>query len=90
LTGKEAVMSYRLSVDRFEGREKEIAVLVGEDDVVLNVPRALLPADVGAGDIVTLTLARDAEAIEAVAAEARELTAELKARDPNPGGDVSL
>lgn len=81
-------MPHRMSVDRFEGRDKEIAVLVGEDDVVLNIPRALLPDDVSAGDVVTLTFARDAEATEALAAEAAQLATELKARDP--GGDVAL
>ena len=81
-------MTHRMSVDRFEGRDKQIAVLVGEDDAVLNVPRALLPDGVQPGDVVTLTLGRDAVATEALAAETRALQADLAARDP--GGDLSL
>jgi hypothetical protein len=79
---------HRLSVDRFEGRDKEIAVLVGEDDVVVNLPRALLPEDVRAGDVVTLALDRDAGATAALVAETKALQDELEARDP--GGDVAL
>ena len=81
-------MSRRWNVDRFEGRDKEIAVLVDDEGVTVNIPRALLPDEVGAGEVVTITIARDAEATAAVAAEAEQLAAELKATDP--GGDIAL
>lgn len=81
-------MSRRWNVDRFEGRGKEIAVLVDEEGAILNIPRALLPDDIGAGDVVTVTIARDAEATAELAKEAQQLAAELKATDP--GGDIAL
>jgi hypothetical protein len=81
-------MPHRMSVDRFEGKSKQIAVLVGEDDTVVNVPRSLLPEGVEPGAVVTLTLALDAEATAAIAAETKALQDELKGRDP--GGDLAL
>lgn len=81
-------MSRRWNVDRFEGRDKEIAVLVDDEGVTVNIPRALLPDEVGAGEVVTITIARDAEATAQVAAEAEQLAADLKATDP--GGDITL
>ena len=36
-------MSTRLSLDRFEGKGKQIAVLLTDDGATLNIPRSLLP-----------------------------------------------
>ncbi len=81
-------MAHRMSVDRFEGKDKEIAVLVDDDGAILNIPRALLPDDIGAGEVVTVAITRDAQATAEIAEEAQRLAAELKATDP--GGDLSL
>ena len=37
------MMATRLSFDRFEGKGKQIAVLVADDGATLNVPKSLLP-----------------------------------------------
>ena len=55
-------MTTRLSLDRFEGKDKSIAVLVTDDGESINVPRSLLPPSAKAGDVLTLSLERDAEA----------------------------
>ncbi len=36
-------MTTRLSLDRFEGKNKSIAVLLTDDGESINLPRALLP-----------------------------------------------
>ena len=36
-------MSTRLSLDRFEGKGKQIAVLLTDDGEALNLPRSILP-----------------------------------------------
>jgi hypothetical protein len=82
-------MDRRPTIDRFEGPDKGTAVLVDEDGATREVPRADLPAGAKAGDVLTPDLtAVDAEATAALAAKARALQAELKARDP--GGDIDL
>lgn len=82
-------MDRRLTIDRFEGPEKGIAVLVDEDGATREVPRADLPAGARPGDVLTPDLkAVDAEATAALAEASRALQAELKARDP--GGDIDL
>ena len=36
-------MTTRVSLDRFEGKNKSIAVLLTDDGELINLPRALLP-----------------------------------------------
>ena len=52
-------MTTTLSIDRFEGSKKEIAVLVTDDSRSINLPRWLLPKDAKAGDVVNLSIERD-------------------------------
>ena len=49
----------RLSFDRFEGKGKQIAVLVADDGTTLNVPKSLLPAGAKPGDVLILSLEID-------------------------------
>ena len=49
-------MSTRLSLDRFEGKGKQIAVLVADDGATLNVPKSLLPAGAKPGDVLSFSL----------------------------------
>ena len=43
-------MSIPLSIDRFEGNKKQIAVRLAEDGTAINFPKALLPKGAKAGD----------------------------------------
>ena len=81
-------MIHRLSLDRFEGKNKSIAVLLTEAGDAINLPRALLPAGVKAGDVLTLSLGRDDEATRKLAEETRSLQRELKKGDT--GEDIKL
>ena len=36
-------MTIRLSIDRFEGDKKQIAVLLAEDGTAIDFPKALVP-----------------------------------------------
>ena len=81
-------MSIRLSVDRFEGRTKETAVLVSDDGGTLHVPRSALPEGTQPGDVLTLSFERDVEATRRLADETKRLQAKLSERDP--GGDIKL
>ena len=83
-------MSVRLSlsVNRFEGKGQSIAVLLTDEGEALNLPRSLLPPGVKPGDVLSLSLAVDAEATRRLAEETRQVQDRLSARDP--GGDISL
>jgi len=81
-------VSMRLSLDRFEGKSKEIAVLVNDEGQTVNLPKSLLPPGTKPGDVLTLTLERDAEASRQVADETRRVQDKLSERDP--GGDIKL
>jgi hypothetical protein len=81
-------VTIQLSLDRFEGRGKEIAVLVSEDGTSLNVPKSFLPAGVKAGDVLKLTLEADPVATETLARDTARLQKELEKTDP--GGDITL
>ena len=83
-------------VDRFES---DLAVLVGDDGVVVDVPRTSLPVGVRSGTVLSVT--RDAagaifwseaqideEATAQRLAEAESLLEDLRKRDP--GGDIIL
>jgi Protein of unknown function (DUF3006) len=81
-------VSVRLSLDRFEGKSKEIAVLVNDEGQTVNLPNSLLPPGTEPGDVLTLTLARDDVASQRVSAETRRVQDKLSKRDP--GGDIKL
>ncbi len=81
-------MSTRLSLDRFEGKGKQIAVLITEAGETVNVPKALLPKGAGPGDVFTFTLELDQDATRQVADETRRVQDRLADRDP--GGDIKL
>jgi hypothetical protein len=78
----------QLSLDRFEGKNKSIAVLLLDDGESINLPRSLLPPGAEAGDILNLTLERDVEATKKLAEETKAMQKDLKATDP--GGDIKL
>jgi hypothetical protein len=78
----------RLTIDRFEGGRKQVAVLLTDDGTQVNFPKALLPRGVKAGDILSFTIERDAQATKRVARETRAVQEALKKTDP--GGDISL
>ncbi|MHB1556058.1 MAG: DUF3006 domain-containing protein [Isosphaeraceae bacterium] len=79
---------HSLSVDRFEGRDRTIAVLLTDDGESINVPGSLLPPGVQPGDVLTLTLERNAEATRRLAHDTRRVQDKLAERDP--GGDIRL
>ena len=81
-------MMIRLSIDRFEGRRKEIAVLVTEDGRSILFPRVLLPRGSKAGEMLSMDLARDLKGTAEVARQAKALRDELDKTDP--GGDIRL
>jgi len=81
-------MSVSLSVDRFEGDDNAIAVLLTEDGQSFNFPKALLPEGTETGEVLQLTLKRDAKATAELKTETRKIQDELAERDP--GGDVTL
>lgn len=81
-------MKVSLTIDRFEGDSKQIAVLVDDQDRTIDFPRDLLPEGSRAGDVITLTMARDEDAAKRIADEGRKLQDELGTTDP--GGDLAL
>jgi hypothetical protein len=81
-------VSFRFSLDRFEGDSKQIAILVSDDGQTVNLPKSLLPPSTKPGDVLTLTLERDAGASRQVADETRRVQDKLSRRDP--GGDIKL
>lgn len=81
-------MAHPMSIDRFEGRHKEIAVLLDEQDRSILVPRDLLPDKAKAGSILAVTFEIDAAATEELAAQSRKIEDELTATDP--GGDLEV
>jgi hypothetical protein len=78
----------RLSLDRFEGKGKQIAVLLTDDGETVNLPKSILPPASKPGDVLTLTLERDPAATRQVANETRDVQDRLAERDP--GGDIKL
>jgi Protein of unknown function (DUF3006) len=81
-------MTTRLSIDRFEGPTRSIAVLLTEDGRSILFPRDLLPKDATEGEVLALNLTRDLEATAEVARAARNLREDLERTDP--GGDIRL
>jgi hypothetical protein len=78
----------QLSIDRFEGDHKEIAVLLTDDGEPIDFPRSLLPKGIRAGDILSFKIERDEQAKRALVEKTRKIRQELKRRDP--GGDITL
>jgi Protein of unknown function (DUF3006) len=81
-------MTIRLSIDRFEGPRRSIAVLLTEDGRTILFPRDLLPRGSKAGELLTMELARDLSGTAEVARKARALRDELDKTDP--GGNIRL
>jgi Protein of unknown function (DUF3006) len=81
-------LTTQLSLDRFEGKKKQIAVLVTDDGETLNIPQAMLPPGAKAGDVLALTLEIDSEATRKLTQETQHLQDKLSQRDP--GGDIKL
>jgi hypothetical protein len=88
IPGEEHAVKIRLSIDRFEGDKKQIAVLLAEDGTAINFPKALLPKGAKAGDLLELQIERDADATRKLAADSRKLQDQLRRTDP--GGDIKL
>ncbi len=80
--------SISVSIDRFEGKGKDIAVLVTDDGETLNIPKSLLPPKSKPGDVLKLSLERDEQATQDVADETRRVQGKLSETDP--GGDIKL
>jgi hypothetical protein len=78
----------RLSIDRFEGEKKEIAVLLTDDGTSINFPKRLLPKGARPGDVLSLSLERDVQATRRLADQTKSIQNELKKTDP--GGDIKL
>ncbi len=67
-------------IDRFEGTKA--VLLVGEEEIMVNWPRKLLPETAKEGDHLQLVLAVDEQATAAAKAEAQAL---LKSLTENSG-----
>jgi hypothetical protein len=85
---KPDTMTLRLSIDRFEGDRKDIAVLLADDGTSIKFPKQFMPKNARAGDILALTIERDAAATKQVAVATRAVQDEMKKTDP--GGDMKL
>jgi hypothetical protein len=77
-----------LSVDRFEGPGRSIAVLLTDDGEAINMPASLLPRGTRPGDVLTFTVEHDAPATRALAEGTRQVQRKLAEGDP--GGDIRL
>jgi Protein of unknown function (DUF3006) len=81
-------VTIHLSIDRFEGDKRQVAVLLTDDGTAINVPKALLPKGVKAGDLLTFQIERDAAGTRKLAENTRKVQDQLKKSDP--GGDIRL
>jgi hypothetical protein len=100
------VPHHRMTLDRFEGDRKQIAVLVSDDGEQVNVPKKLLPKGAKAGDVLTLDFGGDAASPRAAiaAGDVRATKDETATEDvarktrkvqeelkkTDPGGDITL
>ena len=75
-------MSLRLSLDRFEGDRKQIAVLVSDDGQTVSMPKSLLPPGTKPGDVLTFTLERDAA--PAVRSQTKPAASRTSSQDATP------
>lgn len=81
-------MAVKLTIDRFEGDDPPLAVLLTDDGHAINFPRRLLPEGAEAGDVLSLTIRRDQTATNELKRGTRQVEEELDRRDP--GGDITL
>ncbi|MDB5350077.1 MAG: hypothetical protein JWN86_1324 [Planctomycetota bacterium] len=81
-------MTTRLTIDRFEGDRKQVAVLLTDGGDPINFPKALLPKGAKAGDILSFSIEKDAGTTAKVADQTAAVQADLKKTDP--GGDIKL
>ena len=81
-------MRISLSIDRFEGDRKQIAVLLADDGTSINFPRGLSPKGSKPRDVLALSIERDTKATKRVADTTKQVQDQLKKRDP--GGDIRL
>jgi hypothetical protein len=81
-------VTIRLSFDRFEGKAKQVAVLVTDDGRAVNFPKSLLPPGAKPGDVLTLSLEVDPGATATLKKETQRVQDDLSKRDP--GGDIKL
>jgi hypothetical protein len=81
-------MTTRLSFDRFEGKGKQIAVLISDDGTTVNLPKAFLPAGAKPGDVLALSVEIDPAATADLKKQTESVQDELSKRDP--GGDIKL
>ena len=81
-------MTTSLSIDRFEGSKKDIAVLIADDGRSFDLPRWLLPKDAKAGDVVSLSIERDTKATTQLVAKTKKVQADLARGDD--GKDIQL
>ncbi len=81
-------MTTSLSIDRFEGSKKEIAVLVADDGRSFDLPRWLLPEGAKAGDVVNLSIELDPAATAQLVAKTKKVQADLARGDD--GKDIQL
>jgi hypothetical protein len=81
-------VTIRLTIDRFEGDKKQVAVLLTGDGTQINFPKGLLPKGSKTGDIFALTIEKETQASAKVADRTRSVQADLKKTDP--GGDIKV
>jgi hypothetical protein len=81
-----SIVKSQLSLDRFEGDKKQVAVLLTDDGTQVNFPKTLLPKGSKAGDVFSLTIEKDTEETGKVADQTRVVQGDLKKTDP--GGDI--
>ena len=77
-----------VSIDRFEGKSKQIAVLIDEEGETYLRPRGHLPEGAKEGDVLRHDLTHDREATERVHRETKGVQRQLRGRDQ--GGDIKL
>ena len=78
----------RLTVDRLEGPQQEIAVLLSDAGQQIDFPRRLLPENLREGDILDLDIRVDPDATRRAGEEIRRLQDELGGSDT--GDDIVL
>ena len=81
-------MAIQLSIDRFEGEQNNIAVLLSDGGQQIDFPRRLLPDGAQPGEILSFSIDRDPAATKELQEETKKLQDELSQRDP--GGDLEL
>ena len=81
-------MLQHLSIDRFEGDNKEIAVLISDGGLSFNIPRAFLPKGVKAGDVLSVSFQKDVDATHKLSEETRKVQKDLEKTDT--GEDLKI